>query len=218
MYPIPKIARTLFNSESTKLELDQLQILKIEPLLATSPKLQQLSSMCIEKTQSFSENTSDILSQEINHEGLQSHLNQVSSGPSSQYNQLLRDNCTANPPKEENLHSTKILFTPRLIGTRINFEDDDRQNTLKKETVTKSMFVPNVGSGTVLTSLINQESNLQQYSKNSFDISFKQSPKDQLDIIDIDTPNTNSIPLIFNLPRFTKDYIILEVCYQISFC
>ena len=219
---VPKIARTLFTSEFSELESIP-PILKIEPQLAVIPNSIQLTSICEENTQSFSENTSDILSPDfqINHQGLQSHLSQVSPGPSTQYNQFLSGDGTPSSPKQENPFLAKILFTPALIRTRIDFEDEDGLNTsniihhgkdtIKKEANTKSIFVPNPSSGTLLTSLINQHLNSQQYPKSSFNPSFKQTPRDESDMINMDTSTPDSTHLIFNLPRFNKDYIILEV-------
>ena len=144
---VQKIARILFTSE---LDQSPPQTVKIEPQLTIIAKPWQLSVICEENTQSFSENASDILSPDIqvNPQRLHSHHNQ--SSPAPRTSQFLSGNCTPCSPRQENFHSPQSLFTPAAgySRNRIDFEDEDDlnspdmihhgKNTVKKESSMKS--------------------------------------------------------------------------------
>ena len=151
---VQKIARILFTSESTELDQSPPQILKIEPQLTIIPKPWQLTVICEENTQSFSENASDILSPDIqvNPQILHSHHNQ--SSPAPRTSQFLSGNCTPSSPRQENFNSPQSLFTPagEYNGNRIDFKDEDGLNspdvihhrndtTIKKESSMKALFM-----------------------------------------------------------------------------
>ena len=158
-------------------------------------------------------------------------MNQVPSGLGlrmKQFSQFQSDNCTPSSPRQKNSHLAKSLFTPRTasIRNRVGFDDEEHlsspnitnngKDTIKKDASMKGIFMADMNSKGTPKILMNETFlNSKNFSKSDLNaLSKNDSAKNQ---IMLNEDSSKDTPLIFNLPRFKQDYIILEVYILFNF-